>query len=118
LAPYAIRGQTPVEDKSLLFLTDIAPGRFTPQTTIVAMLLPRVLPVARAGLRPASKREALLRIAPSTLCWVPEATERRTAFERLSRLADSVPTYWIDLGQDIGGLGNLVDDVLAGPGPL
>jgi hypothetical protein len=117
LAPYAIRGQTPVEDKSLLFLADIAPARFTPQATIVAMLLPRVLPVARAGLRPASKREALLRIAPSTLCWVPEATERRPAFERLSRLVDSVPTYWIDLGQDIGSLGRLVDDVLAGPGP-
>lgn len=118
LAPYAISGRTPVEDKSLLFLTDFAAARFTPQAEIVALLLPRVLPVPVTRRRPAAKREALLRIAPSTLSWVPEPSDRRTAFGRLSALADSVPSYWIDLGQDIGNVASLVADVLNRNGPV
>ena len=113
LSRYAISGRTPVEDKSLLFLADIAPGRFTPEAKIVAMLLPRVVPVSQVELRPASKREALLRIAPSTLSWVPEPAARKVAFERLSRLADSVPRYWVDLGGDTRNLPGLVDGLLS-----
>jgi hypothetical protein len=112
LAPHGIRGGGPWEDKSLLMLSNITPGQLARSASITAVVLPRVVPSPRTTFRPASKGEAVLRLAPSSLFVLPHARGARAAFEKLSRLIQSVPSYWLELGQDLDGIGFQVNEIL------
>ena len=96
LAPYAIAGALPGEDKVLVRLSEVYPARLRPAARITLLVLPRVTGVATPALRPAAKSQALLRLAPSSLWMVhhPHAG----AFDRLAALVQQVPCYWLDLG--------------------
>lgn len=113
LAPHAIPGRGPKEDKSLLLLSDILGTPLTPTVTIAALALPRVVGSGSTTLRPASRLEAALRLAPSSMFVLPHARGVRAGFHQLARLAESVPGYWMELGRDLDEIPRRMDEILA-----
>jgi hypothetical protein len=111
LVPHAIRGHLPHEDKSLVLLSDLFPDRFARSTPIDLLLLPRVTGGPEPIARPATKGQALLRLAPSSLLMLPHATG--AAFGRLADLVDRVPRYWLELGGDVHAIPPRVRELLA-----
>jgi hypothetical protein len=112
LAGYAVRADLPDQDKSLLLLGSLYPARLERQVTIAAVALPRVLDRAEPRLRPASKAEALRRLAPSSLFLGLPSGAR--GWDRLARLVGSVPSYWLELGADLRPAPGLVEQILHG----
>jgi hypothetical protein len=112
LSPHAIRGGLPEDDKSLLLLSEFLPGRLTPTVSIAAVALPRVVSSPTTTLRPASKMEAALRLAPSSMFVLPHARGVRAGLGLLARLVESVPSYWLDLGQDLNEIPARIEEIL------
>jgi hypothetical protein len=113
LSPHGKRGRLAWEEKSLLLLADVAAGRLHRSVSINAVALPRIVSGHSTTVRPASKVEALLRLAPSSTFMFPHARGGRNAFERLTPLIETVPTFWLDLGEDLDEIAPQVDEVLA-----
>ena len=94
---HAIEGRYSFEKKLLVLLSQIAPLRFARACQIHAVVLPRVLHLPASQLRPASKGEALLTLAPSSLL-VGEKSNGLQGFNKLAKLVEQVPCYWLELG--------------------
>jgi hypothetical protein len=101
LEPHAIPGYLPREDKTLVLLSEVLPGGLSGKTRIRAVALPIVTKAARPTLRPATKVESLLRLAPSSLLMLPHGGIAPQEFEKLSVFLQSVPTYWLELGENM-----------------
>jgi hypothetical protein len=112
LSSHGIRGRLHREDKSLLLVSDIAPGGLARAVRVVAVALPRVRPDTRTSLRPATRVEALLRLAPSSTYMFAHARGARATFDTLARMIEAVPSYWLDLGPDIDQIAPKVDEIL------
>lgn len=69
------------------------PGR---AATLAAIVLPRMAPGAATRLRPVSRGEALLGLAPSTIFQAPRRD--RASLARLAELVRRVPVFGLDLG--------------------
>jgi hypothetical protein len=112
LAGRAVRADEPDQDKSLLLLSSLFPARLEPRVTIRAVALPRVVDIFQPRLRPASKAEALLRLAPGSLFLGLPSGAR--GWDRLARLVECVPSYWVELGADLQPAPRLVQQILNG----
>jgi hypothetical protein len=112
LARHAIPARLAGEDKSLLLLSNLLPSRLPPTVSIAAVVLPRVVSSSATTLRPASKLESALRLAPSSMFILPHARGVRAGFDQLARLAQSVPSYWLDLGPDLDEIPKRMDEIL------
>jgi hypothetical protein len=112
LAPHAIRGTLSWERKRLVHLSAILPERLARTAPIRLVALPRVAHAPATRARPASRTEALLAMAPTSMF---ELTPRVGApgFERLATLVAQVPTYWLELGEELPGIPACIDDLLA-----
>jgi hypothetical protein len=86
----------PEEEKLMLVLADRFRDSFVASVPISVILLPRMSGNRATSIRPASRVEALMSIAPSSLLLMPEATS--DAFGLIARLVDLVPAYWLELG--------------------
>jgi len=84
------------EDKFVLYLQSAFPGAVHPRATIDALVLPRVVHREHSSFVPASKAAALKAIAPTSVMYLPYPN--RAAFERLVRLVESTPTFWLEMG--------------------
>lgn len=104
-------GHHTYETKSLVDLGGLEAGRFIPEVEIRAILLPRIVGTADTHVRAASARDSLVAIAPSSLLLVPGAHTR--ALERLAALTTEVPSFWLELGRDLGGIAPRVHELLA-----
>ena len=111
LAPHAIAGRLPCEDKHLVLLARCSSGRLGRTAPIAAVVLPQVVPSPGMRLRPATKREAILRLSPSTLCVLPGADQRRSVFKRLVDIVDAVPVYWLELNGPVEQIPAMIDRV-------
>jgi hypothetical protein len=102
LCGHAIQGDHAGEEKQLTFLTEIFPTRMQRVCEIRAVVLLRVPRDSRqrAEIHPASKAEALLALAPSSLL-LGELSSGRQGFEVLARLVESVPLYWLESSSDV-----------------
>jgi hypothetical protein len=81
-------------------------------TTIEALLLPRLAPTRPTVLRPARKAEALARVGADAILndqWFASAAQ---ALPLWRRVVSKTPCYWLDLGQDIEGIGPAISDGL------
>ena len=112
LVPHSIPGHLPREDKHLVMLSQVLPGGLARKARIRAVALPRVTGAAKPSIRPATKVESLLRLAPSSLILLPYAGLAAREFEKLSDFLESVPTYWLELGEDIHGIPELIGQIL------
>jgi hypothetical protein len=74
------------------------------------LLLPRVVEMTRSRVVPATRSQALLRLSPSSLL-LPVSWGAR-GLDRLTRLVESVPCYWLELGRDLQAIPKRIDEVL------
>jgi hypothetical protein len=112
LLPHAIEGTLPIEEKYLVLLPDVFPAGYASQVPIRAVVLPHVTGADRTSWRRASRAEALLRLAPSSLFMLPHVGAGN-GFQVLSRLVESVPVFRLDLGADLPGIPQRIAEILA-----
>lgn len=114
IRPSAVEDSFPEEDKPILFLSEIHPGRLRPTVPIRAVVLLRIRS-ARTEFRPARPFEALREFAASTLHTVVPRPGRE-ALERIAAVVQQVPAYWLHLGPDLGDIRPSIERILAGAG--
>jgi hypothetical protein len=95
----ALRSDDPRDAKSLLLLSELFPGRLERAAGISLLLLPRVVDADESRVVPASAGQALFALAPSTL--ITALGPGRAGLERLGRLVQRVPCFWLELGRDV-----------------
>lgn len=98
LVPHAVDPLWEEEDKAVVFLADVEPGRLARASPIDALFLPTVRP-GPTRIRPATAAEAVLRLVQGALALATHAGPGR--MEPLFRLAERTPAFWLDLGPDL-----------------
>jgi hypothetical protein len=109
---HAIRGRYPFEKKHLVLLSQVPSLRFARACRIQAVVLPRVMHLPASHLRPASKRDALLTLAPSSLL-VGEKSHGLEGFEKLSQLVEQVPCHRLELGDRLDEIPHVLEGLLS-----
>jgi hypothetical protein len=98
LIPLARPGRHQFETKLLVLLGDLPGARLERRCRIDAIVCPRLTPARGSQRAPATKAEALLALAPSSLLTRPGAGRR--GFDRLVALVESVACHHLNLGTD------------------
>ncbi len=111
LMPHAGAANHAHEDKSLVYLSRLFPERMEQSIAIGVLALPRVVDSDETSFRPASKGEALLALAPTSVMFLPGANVR--SLEKLARLVERVPCYWLELGRDVDQIPDTVRRMVA-----
>ncbi len=109
----ALKGTRPEEDKNVVQLAAHFSNQLKSSARIRALVLPRVCDGQETIIRPATKTEALLRLAPSSVLQLPLGKSGRDSFDHLARMIESVPTFWMELGPDLGEIPKRVRGILA-----
>ena len=103
------------EDKSVIYLSRRFPDRFLNAVKVRGIVLPRVVGSGATRYRAATRKEALLSLAPSSIMLLPGANKH--AMTLLGDLVEALPAFWLELGQDIaeipGCVERLVQEVAA-----
>ncbi|HUH98984.1 MAG TPA: hypothetical protein VLZ89_16605 [Anaerolineales bacterium] len=99
-------------DKALLFLNDHFPKQITRGFCLKAILLPVVTQGKETRLVATGAGAALTALAPSTLFQLPSAGS--AAIKTMSRLAQRVPAYQLELGTDLANAASVIKDLLLG----
>ncbi len=99
------------ETKSLAHFADWLPHRLPDGLAIGAVVVPRITGREEHRLRPTSKIDALMALAPSTLLMMP--LPEVAQFEMLARLVQSVPAYRLELGTDLETIPRAIEPILA-----
>lgn len=110
-AGHLIAPSNPGEEKSLLFVGDLFPQQLRGDATIRALALPRLVSDTAVRVRPAAKRDALLTLVPSSV-FEMHPRSGRAGVDRLARLVEEVPAYWLELGSDIAAIVSGVERIL------
>jgi hypothetical protein len=110
LVDSAISTDDPLDDKCLVPLSVSFPRQLERAAEIRALALPRVVATEHTTVRPASRGETLRRIAPSSLLTLLSPGAR--GLERLARLVRQVPSYWLEVGRDVGDVPRGVEAIL------
>lgn len=90
------------EDKFVLYLKDAFGSSLRRRVTIDAIVLPRLVDSEITTFRPAKKAAALMAIAPTSVMFL--ARPSVAAFERLTRLVEGTPGYWLELGRRVDSI--------------
>lgn len=112
LERHAIRGRYSFEKKHLVLLSQIVSLRFARSCRIHSIVLPRVLHRPTSVLRRASKGETLMALAPSSLL-VGERSDGMEGFNKLARLVEQVPCYWLELGGALDEIPRVLEGLLS-----
>lgn len=112
LTTHAIKGKYSFEKKHLVLLSQITSLRFAQACRVHAVILPRVLHRPTSTLRRASKGEALMALAPSSLL-VGDRSHGIEGFAKLTRLVEQVPCYWLELGGPLDEIPHVLDGLLS-----
>ncbi|MEP7313398.1 MAG: hypothetical protein ABI859_12510 [Pseudomonadota bacterium] len=99
LQPLGHAPNYPHEEKFVLYLAEAFPGCLRQRIAIDALMMPRVVDAELTTFRPASKAAALMAIAPTSVMLLPRPN--RAAFERLTQLVQTTPSYWLELGRKV-----------------
>ncbi len=94
------------EDKRISYLRGDYGNDLATEVDLSALLLPRVVDRGMTSTRPASKGEALMAIAPTSVMFLPRPS--RAAFARVSALVESLPAFWLELGRDVDAIPDVV----------
>ena len=101
--PHAVEDSFEVEDKPIVYVSELYPARIRDTVPIRAVVL-LSKGHARTEITPARRADALRAFAASTLHTVVPRPGRE-ALDRLAALVERVPAYWLRLGprlEDIG----------------
>jgi hypothetical protein len=113
LRAHVIKGRPPHESKSAIILSQVFPERLKRFVPIRALALLRVADIPKTRFRPASKSEALLALGPSSLLQIPNRKLGVPGFKKLVQLIESVPCYWLEVGEDLRATPQCVRELLA-----
>jgi hypothetical protein len=111
LGPHALSSTYPFEDKQLVLLNRVFPLRLERAAPIEAVALATVSDRHRTEIRPATKAEALLALAPSSLLVGTIAPSKR-GFDKLVRLVEQVDCYRLELGRDREEIPDRIEELL------
>ncbi len=112
LCPYIINPDRLPDEKAVLMLHphfDICR-----QAPIKAILVPRVVQHVITTLKPASRAEALLALAPSTILLLSSAGQ--PAMQRLKYFIQRLPVYGLELGSDLHAIPDVIQNIHSGEG--
>lgn len=98
-------------DKAVVSLAGVAGLRLGRVAPIRALALPRIVATRGGTVRRASKGDALLTLAPSSL--VKRAVPTRACLHRMALLVERVPAFWLELGPDLAAIPGDVDRLLS-----
>jgi hypothetical protein len=104
------------DTKSLVLLSHLFPQRLGDSTTLCALALPRISDTRATRCLPASKKEALLKLLPSSIFTMRPRPDRAGA-ERLAAIVDHLPAFWLEIGVDLSAIPQRMDEILANVGP-
>jgi hypothetical protein len=110
LTSYLIKPPRPDREKSLIHLSPVFPQRLARVARICVIVLPVVGDGQSSRVRAASKKEALLALAPSSIILLPSSGSN--ALSRLSQLVDRVPGYWLEVGENLEDIPQQVEEIL------
>lgn len=99
------------EEKAVIFLHDALPDKVSTGFPIRAVLLPRVAPGARTGLRRVSPAAGLRGLAPSTIFQSRGAGQRD--LKMMAEFTRRVPCYILELGGNDYQIPEIILDLLA-----
>jgi hypothetical protein len=110
LKPFAIKGTLPGEDKVLILLSQVWPARLVHTVGIRAILLPRIGNGHDSRIWAAPKAKALFALVPSSR----QINKRLGAsgFDKLAKLVDQIPCYWLELGRDLNQIPHCIQQSL------
>ncbi len=98
-------------EKALIFLHDHYPEKVKTGFAVRAILLPRVSGLSESRVKKASSAAGLRALAPSTIFQLPGAGYE--AFRTMARLVNQVPSYILELGQDISQIPCVISQLLS-----
>ncbi len=98
------------QEKLLLFVSRVFPETIQQQIPIRLVLFPRISGSGQTRVYPLEKGKALLRFGYSSL-QIPSAGPA-FGLQRLSQLLQTVPCFWLELGQDISQIPACISNVL------
>jgi hypothetical protein len=110
LAGHALHGHTPQEDKCLIYLGRVFPHLLARSVPIRAIALPTVKEMEGARIRPVSKAEAFLALAPSSMAMLPLPTKKR--MDRMAALVERVPSFRLEIGPDLDAIPSAVNNIV------
>jgi hypothetical protein len=99
LRRHAVLSDDPLNPKALLLVAESFPHQVVRSAAIRAVVLPRVVDDLTSCYRPATRGQALFALAPSSLILPLHAG--RAGLDRLGRLVERVPAYWLECGSDL-----------------
>jgi hypothetical protein len=101
----------PGRQRYLVFLHGLFPDHLPSSARIRAVVLPRVTYRASSRLCPATKPEALLTLAPSSMIHLPNSGAR--TLRNFASLVEQIPCYWLDSGTDIESIPRCLEAVVS-----
>ena len=110
LIRHAIYPERPEQEKTLALLSQVFPQQLSRVAPIRALVLPRIAANPSARIRPASKAEALFALAPSSILLRPSSGA--ATLNKLGRLAEHVPCYWLELAQDLNEIPPRLEEII------
>ena len=106
LAPHVMHGDL---QKLPVVLSEVYAGRLGRVAPIRVLVLPRVVAGSRCRTLPASKREALFALAPSSLLKRP--CSGQNGFNKIAHMVERVPSYVLEVGADLRQLTKCVEEL-------
>lgn len=98
-------------EKTVLPLAELFPARMAATTTIRAIVLPRVTHGEHVTIAPATGKEALLALAPSSI--LKRAVPAAAALARMAQLVREVPAFRLEMGP-VAEIGPRMRELLEG----
>lgn len=99
----------PDREKAVMIMSDIFPNQVKKQSELRAILIPKITG-GNTQIVKASKIEAILAIAPTTLLQLPlSPTNNLTHFKQI---IEKIPCYFLELGVDIRGIPEILKKFL------
>lgn len=97
-------------EKAVVFISEIFPEQVKTSAGVRAIMIPRICGGVTRLVK-ASKIEAMLAIAPTTLLQLPLAETNKMAM--FKSILDKIPCYYLDLGQDVRAVPEVIREYLA-----
>ncbi len=112
LRPHEVPPHSEYDHKSLVWMTQVSPGRVARQCEIRAIIMPRIVSTGPTRFRRASKVQALLALAPSSLK-VPMSAGLG-GFVNLTEFIPRMPCFVLECGPDVREIPGCVHKLLDG----
>ncbi|MGE0666721.1 MAG: hypothetical protein AB7O49_09195 [Sphingomonadales bacterium] len=95
------------EQKAVIYMAPIDGALLADKVTIAAVVMPKVVDRPDTVYRPATKGQALLTLAPSSVMSLPIMMD--DPMDRLADLVGAVPSFWLELGRDVDQIAGTVN---------